>query len=54
MPQKEYDIRKKQKLNELESKIQIWEFRAKEADEKVEYYDNLVKQEIEGSKRSEE
>ena len=53
-PQREYDIRKKQKLNELESKIQIWEFRAKEADEKIEFYDNLVKEEIEGSEKSEE
>ena len=50
-PQREYEIRKKQKISELESKIQIWEFRAKEADDKVKFYDELVKQEIEGSEK---
>lgn len=53
-PQKEYEIRRKQKLNELESKFQIWEFRAKEADERVKYYDELVMQEIDGSDKGEE
>lgn len=53
-PEKEYQIRKKQKMNELQSKMEIWDVRAKEAEKKVKHYDELAVQEIENSAQDEE
>ena len=53
-PEKEYQIRKKQKINELNSKLEIWDVRAKEAEEKVKNYDDAVILEIDESNKMEE
>ena len=53
-PEKEYQIRKKQKINELQSKIEIWDVRAKEAEKKVKHFDDLILQEINSSEIDDE
>ena len=53
-PEKEYQIRKKQKINELQSKIEIWDVRAKEAEKKVKHFDDLISQEIDSSEIDDE
>ena len=53
-PEKEYQIRKKQKINELQSKIEIWDVRAKEAEKKVKDLDDRVSQEIDSSEMNDE
>ena len=53
-PEREYEIRKRQKMNELHSKIEIWEVRAKEAENTVKHYDDVVTQAINSSEKNDE
>ena len=53
-PEREYEIRKRQKMNELHSKIEIWEVRAKEAEDTVKHYDDIITQAINSSEKNDE